>query len=78
MSTIPWGDFLGMLALVYQNKGGSGDTQVEELVWLMSIALKEDDSWETLKGILGVRYITDNNWMSLRRRLSAEMGESYG
>jgi len=78
MSTIPWGDFLGMLALTYYNKGGSGDTQVEELVWLMSIALKEDDSWETLKGILGVRYITDNNWMSLRRRLSAEMGESYG
>jgi len=74
-STIPWGDFLGMLALTYHNKGGSGNTQVEELVWLMSIALKEDGSWETLKRILGVRFVTDNNWKQLRRRLSEEMGE---
>jgi len=68
--TMPWGDLLGTLALVYHNNGKG----VDELAWLMSVAKKEDGSWEALKALLdgaGRKYntITEVNWKRIAAAL---------
>jgi len=68
--TIPWGDLLAQFALVYHNNGKG----VDELAWLISVAKKEDGSWEALKAILDGagrdwNSITEVNWKRIAAAL---------